>query len=797
MGMNGLEQKEFYELRKQIIRQEFSRMNGRQQEAVFTVKGPVLVLAGAGSGKTTVIVNRIANIIRFGDGYQSQLVSPWVSEQDVEFLRQYAKQEQHTQDERSRAQMLCAVEAAKPWNIIAITFTNKAAAELKERLSALLGPEDGNAIWASTFHSACVRILRRDIERLGFSRSFTIYDTEDSLRVMKDCMKEQNVDEKHFHPRTVLSAVSQAKNELKIPEDCMREAGSDFRKRVISSLYAAYQKKIEAANALDFDDIIMKTVLLLRTQQEVLQYYQNKFRYVMVDEYQDTNYSQYVLVSLLAGGYENICVVGDDDQSIYRFRGATIENILNFEKQFEHTHVVRLEQNYRSTKPILEAANQVIAKNTARKPKTLWTENPGNDKIVLYQALDDRSEAMYIANTIFDMVNKEGRKYSDFAVLYRVNAQHVLLKQTFFKMGLPHRIIKGNSLFDSKEFRDIRAYLCVIANFRDDARLKRIINEPKRGIGASTLELVEALGTSLSKSMYEICGLSMQIEPLQRASHKLYDFYTMMEELAALKDQIPVSELVQEVWQRTGYLRQLEEKGDPESLVRIDNLQAIHSYALGYEQENGGDATLDGFLEEVTLTESMADSQEQDAVSLMTVHSAKGLEFPVVFLYGMEEQLFPSGMSMDDPEQLEEERRLMYVAVTRAKQRLFMTTASSRILYGRTVNYPLSRFVSDIPDNLVEHQRAVRPRNVTAHTMQPKSASRFSVQNSMFQTSHAPLPKKDDANYMVGQQVQHPTFGRGMIISVKNMGNDCYLEISFESVGTKKLMANYARLQKL
>ena len=795
--MNELNQKEFYQLRQQIIRQEFSQMNDRQQEAVFTVKGPVLVLAGAGSGKTTVIVNRIANIIRFGDGYQSRLIAQWVKSEDVDFLKYYVKNEQHTDEERSRAQMLCAVEPARPWNIIAITFTNKAADELKERLSAMLGPEDGNAIWASTFHSACVRILRRDIERLGFSRNFTIYDIDDSLRVMKDCMKEQNVDEKHFHPRGVLSAVSQAKNELKIPEDCMREAGSDFRKRVIASLYAAYQKKIQSANALDFDDIIMKTVILLRSNQDVLDYYQKKFCYVMVDEYQDTNYSQYILVSLLAGGYENICVVGDDDQSIYRFRGATIENILNFEKQFENTHVVRLEQNYRSTKPILAAANEVIAKNTTRKPKTLWTNNPGDDKIVLYQALDDRSEAMYIANTIFDMVKKEGRKYSDFAVLYRVNAQHVLLKQTFFKMGLPHRIIKGNSLFDSKEFKDIRAYLCVIANCHDDARLKRIINEPKRGIGASTVDLVEALGTSLSKSMYEICGLSMQIDPLQRASNKLYAFYTMMEELAELKDQIPVSELIQEVWSRTGYMRQLEEKGDPESLGRIDNLQAIKSYALGYEQENGEDATLDSFLEEVTLTESMADSQEQDAVSLMTVHSAKGLEFPVVFLYGMEENLFPSGMSMDDPEQLEEERRLMYVAVTRAKQRLFMTTAYSRILYGRTVNYSISRFVSDIPAQLVDHQQAMRPRNIASHTVQSRKAPNLSKQTSMF-GSHSPShqPQKS-LDYAVGQQVKHPTFGVGMIISVKKMGNDCYLEISFESVGTKKLMANYARLQKL
>lgn len=796
MDMDNLNQKEFYQLRRKVIRQEFGRMNERQQEAVFTVNGPVLVLAGAGSGKTTVIVNRIANIIRFGNGYHSRVISDWIRPEDVDFLRNYVTQPEHQEQAQERARMLCAVEPARPWNVIAITFTNKAAAELKERLSAMLGPEDGNAIWASTFHSACVRILRRDIERLGFSRNFTIYDTDDSLRIMKDCMKEHNVDDKHFNARAMLSAMSQAKNELKTPEDYAREAGSDFRKRVIASLYAAYQKKIESANALDFDDIIMKTVVLLRTNQDVLDYYQKKFCYVMVDEYQDTNYSQYVLVSLLAGRYENICVVGDDDQSIYRFRGATIENILNFEKQFANTHVVRLEQNYRSTKPILEAANRVIAKNTARKPKMLWTNNPGDDKIVLYQAMDDRSEAMYIANTIFDMVKSEGRHYSDFAVLYRVNAQHVLLKQTFFKMGLPHKIIKGNSLFDSKEFKDIRAYLCVIANSDDDARLKRIINEPKRGIGASTVDLVEALGTSLSKSMYEVCGLSMQIDPLQRASQKLYAFYTMMQELMELKDQISVSDLIAEIWDRTGYMRQLEEKGDPESLGRIDNLQAIKSYAMGYEQENGEDATLDGFLEEVTLTESMADSQEQDTVSLMTVHSAKGLEFPVVFLYGMEENIFPSGMSMDDPEQLEEERRLMYVAVTRAKQRLFMTTACSRILYGRTVNYPLSRFVSDIPDELLDRKQAAKPRNVHTGGISQRKISNLSSQSSMFGIRQA-APKTGNTEYAVGQQVKHPTFGTGMIISVKKMSNDCYLEISFESVGTKKLMANYARLQKL
>lgn len=798
---------QFIKLRKQVIEQNFSRMNDMQRQAVFTVNGPVLVLAGAGSGKTTVIVNRIANIIRYGNGYESRVVPQFAAEEDIAFLQDYVARKDHTEEEDHRAHMLCAVEPARPWNIIAITFTNKAAGELKERLSAMLGEEDGSAIWASTFHSACVRILRRDIEHIGYNRNFTIYDTDDSLRVIKDTMKELNIEEKMFAPKAVLGAISKGKNQLLTPEEYLREYQNDYRKRVIGTIYQAYQKKVENANALDFDDIIMKTVQLFQQCPEVLEYYQNKFRYVMVDEYQDTNHSQYILVSLLAGGYGNICVVGDDDQSIYRFRGATIENILSFEQQFPNTKVVRLEQNYRSTKTILGAANRVIAKNEKRKAKTLWTDNEEGKKITLYRALDDQSEAMYIANTIFDLVKNQGMKYNDFAILYRINAQSGLLERTFSKMALPHRIIGGVRFYDRKEIKDMMSYLSLIANPNDDLRLKRIINEPKRGIGGTTVELLEALATSLEKSMYEVAGLSMQIEPLQRASTKLYGFYRMMESLREKKEDLSISQLIETVMKETGYEQALLDKNDVESMGRLENIKELVSNAVQYEKnaEAAGEvATLDGFLEEVALVSAIDNMDaDADAVSLMTVHSAKGLEFPIVFLYGMEESIFPSGMAMGDQEELEEERRLCYVAVTRAKQRLYMTCSESRVLYGKTVSNPISRFVSDMPKEALEEVLPERPKFASSSMSRSSTGygtkSSWSGQSSMFASSapKRPAAAPGGATYAPGEMVEHGTFGKGMVISVKKMANDTFLEISFEKVGTKKLMANFAKLKKL
>ncbi|MGI6031483.1 MAG: ATP-dependent helicase [Eubacteriales bacterium] len=787
-------------LRRQAIEQEFGRMNDRQREAVLTTEGAVLVLAGAGSGKTTVIINRIANLIRFGQGYHSTVVPGFVSEEDCDFLEEYVQRSEHTPEERARMQMLCAVEPAHPWNIIAITFTNKAAGELKERLAAMLQGEDEGAIWASTFHSACVRILRRDIERLGYQRNFTIYDTDDSLRVIKDTMKELNIDEKHFTPKSILGAISKAKNDLLGPEEFEREYSADFRMRVIAGVYRAYQKKVESANALDFDDLIMKTVELLRTDEEVRDYYQRKFRYVMVDEYQDTNHSQYILVSLLAGGYHNICVVGDDDQSIYRFRGATIENILNFEQQFTGAKVIRLEQNYRSTGSILDAANQVIVHNTARKRKTLWTQNPTGEKITLYQAGDDQSEAMYIANTILEGV-KEGRKFNDYAILYRINAQSGLLERTFSKMGLPHRIIGGVRFYDRKEIKDIMSYLALIANPNDDLRLKRIINEPKRGIGGTTVDLVEALGTSLDKSMYEVCSLSMQIEPLQRASSKLYGFYRMMEHLGELRDTMPLSEFIDVVIRQTGYEQALKDKNDVESETRLENIKELISNAVAYEraaEQEGVPATLDGFLEEVALVSAIDNHDpDADAVSLMTVHSAKGLEFPVVFLYGMEENLFPSSLSAGSQEELEEERRLMYVAVTRAKEKLVMTCAQSRILYGKTISNPISRFVKDIPAELLDKQSSVRTRVDHSYVGRPSQPT-YRGQDSMLAGKPTAAPRSGGGtSFAVGDQVRHKVFGDGMVLSVKKMANDTFLEVSFHKVGTKKLMANFAKLTKV
>ena len=784
--------KEFIQLRQMIIERDFAKMNEKQKEAVFHTQGPLLVLAGAGSGKTTVIVNKIANLIKYGHGYHSEEAN--ANADDVDFLREYAEKAEPSFDEKDRAIALCAVRPLAPWQIIAITFTNKAAGELKERIGLVVGAHNASSIWASTFHSACVRILRRDGERRGYERNFTIYDSDDSQRVVKECLKAQNADEKRFTPRMVQNQISRAKNELLTADDFYAKyAEEDYRFKVIGEVYRDYEKKLRRANALDFDDIIMQTVFLLQDNEDIRTYYQRRFQYVLVDEYQDTNYSQYVLVSLLAGGHNNICVVGDDDQSIYGFRGADIENILSFERQFPGAKTIRLEQNYRSTKTILDAANQVIKKNKGRKDKTLWTQNQEGKTITLYNAPTDHMEAEYIADTIFRAIQKGERKYSDFAILYRMNAQSGQLERTFSKMGLPHKIVGGVRFYDRKEIKDILSYLCLIANREDDLRLRRIINVPKRGIGETTVELSTAIATSLGKSIYEIISNAHQIEPLSNAAKKLSVFVDIIEKLTAKKDEISLRDFVELVMRESGYLPELEKSTEKDSKGRVENLYELLSNVLAYEKSSDR-GTLEGFLEEVALLSDIDNHDPlADAVSMMTVHSAKGLEFPVVFIYGLEENIFPSMLSANDPQGLEEERRLCYVAITRAGEKLYITHADDRILYGRTVYNKLSRFASDVPQELVEEETPKPTR--TAAAIQP-GFGRPAPQRggSMFMD----VEKESSASlYTVGEMVEHATFGKGMILTVKKMSNDVFLEIAFDTVGTKKLMANFAKLKKL
>jgi len=785
-------------LRRAVIEKDFAHMNDMQKKAVLTTQGPVLVLAGAGSGKTTVLINRIVGLIRYGGTYSSQ-APPDFDADDELFLREYIKDPDPPQEDIARARELCSADRTAPWNILAITFTNKAAGELKERLCAALGDSEGQEVWAGTFHSMCVRILRRDISRLGRDSAFTIYDASDSQRVLKDIMKARNVDEQRFPPKNVANAISRAKNALEDPERfASLYSEADYRMKVIGELYAEYQAALVHANALDFDDIIMQTVRLLQDYPDVLEKYQRRFKYVMVDEYQDTNHAQYVLVSLLSGGYGNICVVGDDDQSIYAFRGATIENILSFEKQFKNSAVIRLEQNYRSTGHILDAANCVIEKNRDRKGKTLWTANTDGERVALYDAFDDRQEAAFIADTVFEGVRTEERKFSDYAVLYRMNSQSALLEREFSRRGLPHRIIGGVRFYDRREIKDALAYLCLIANPSDDLRLKRIINEPKRGIGAATVDMLEALGNSLQKSMLDVCAISNSIEPLSRAAGRLTDFYDMIAGLRAKKDELPLNSFIELVLERSGYISALNAENSIESRGRLDNLMELVSNALEYEKtarEDGRSPNLDDFLEEISLLSDI-DSHDPsaDAVSLMTVHSAKGLEFPVVFIYGMEENIFPSSMSADSPNGIEEERRLCYVAITRAKRRLYITRAESRMMYGRVVSNPPSRFVRDIPKKYTEDLSPTQEKHdeYIVKSVKKESFAGFSHGGSMFSGRSAGGRTE---SFSVGQRVVHPVFGGGMVISSRSVGGDTLIEVAFDRVGTKKLMANFAKLR--
>ena len=691
----------FCRARRAAIALNYRNLNAEQQKAVLCTEGPLLLLAGAGSGKTTVLIHRVANLMRYGRGSDSPEVPGFVTPDDLAFLEDYAARP--TPEGRLRADRLCALEPAAPWSIIAITFTNKAAGELKERLERMLGAA-ARDVWASTFHSACVRILRRDIEKLGFPSSFTIYDTDDSIRVMKDCLKAEGIDDKQFPPRSVLGIISQAKDKLQLAADFQRESGKsgDFRMQKIARLYTAYEKRLWEAGALDFDDIILHTVRLLQQDEEVRTYYQKKFRYVLIDEYQDTNHLQYLLSSLLAGGRENICVVGDDDQSIYRFRGATIENILSFEQQYKGCRTIRLEQNCRSTKSILAAANAVIRHNEGRKGKELWTAGAQGEKVSLYTAMNENDEAQFVANTILSDF-RAGQRWNAHAILYRMNAQSNQLEVAFKRNGIPYRVIGGTRFFDRAEVKDMLAYLCVISNHQDDLRLSRIINNPPRGIGSTTVERARAIAAEEGLSLWEVIADPAPYPELQKAAAKLGQFTAMLEALTALSRTMDLPAFYDEVVARSGYEAMLTAKNDVENRTRLENVRELSTSIQGYIENAEGQPTLAGFLDEIALyTDLDNHDPNEDAVVMMTMHAAKGLEFPVVFVVGMEEGIFPGIRSIGDPEEMEEERRLCYVALTRAKERLYLTCAGQRMLFGRTSSNRPSRFAGEIPPELLE-----------------------------------------------------------------------------------------------
>lgn len=796
-----MDKSEILSLRRAVLEKDFARMNDRQKQAVFTVNGPLLILAGAGSGKTTVLINRIANILRYGDAYNSTYLRDDLDENDIAACKAYIENGTPLTTE---SQEHLSVSACAPWRIMAITFTNKAAGELKDRLCAMLG-ETANDIWASTFHSTCARILRRDGERIGYSSHFTVYDTDDQRRLMKSILKELDISEKNITPKSILNEISRAKDSLISPAEYALTVGDDFRLKIISRAYTTYQKRLEDADAMDFDDLINKIVELFKKCPDVLEYYQNRFRYLMVDEYQDTNHAQYTFVRMLAEKSGNLCVVGDDDQSIYKFRGATIENILSFENTFQNATVIRLEQNYRSTQNILDAANAVIEHNTERKGKTLWTQNGTGAMIHLHTAENETDEAERITKIILDGV-AAGRKFSDYAVLYRMNSQSLTFERNFAKSGVPHRIIGGTRFYERREIREMIAYLSVINNPSDEMRLRRIINTPKRSIGDRSVEVAAQIGQQTGETLFEVVSHAKGYPALSRAANKMTLFAAQMQGLIELNndEKVTLGELYDELVERIDYLNFLK-TDDPESAEdRAANVQELASNLRRFEEENP-EGTLSDFLEEVSLITDIDNyDNNADSVVLMTVHSAKGLEFPVVFLPGMEENIFPGMASVYVPSEVEEERRLAYVAITRAKEELYIFHAESRMIFGMTNRNRVSRFVEEIPETLVEHTRS---RDYSARPVSMPNfggAKPFGEAPKTKSVAEAggftPKPRVKPApagTYRVGDTVLHKAFGTGLIVSATPMANDTLLEVAFDKVGTKKLFANFARLTKV
>ena len=821
--------------KRALFDKAYAFLNDRQREAVFTAHGPLLVLAGAGSGKTTVLVQRIAYLVRYGDAYftentpESMLYEPYIQK-----LEAIAAADSPQPELLDSALATFAADPVRPYQILAITFTNKAASEIKERLERTLG-EQALDVWAGTFHSVCAKLLRMYIDRLGFDRSFTIYDTDDQKRLMTAILKEFEVSDKTFPPKTVLNEISRAKEKLLLPDDYEATISThDLRRRTILRLYKEYEKRKRTANALDFDDLILLTVKLFEEDEELLAKYRDKFRYILVDEYQDTNKAQFKLTKLLCSAENNIMVVGDDDQSIYKFRGATIDNILNFDQIFPNTKIIKLEQNYRSTGVIVSAANGVIAHNRTRKGKTLWTGNTDGEKITVRECFNQTGEAQYIVNRIAELVAAGKYSFSDFAVLYRMNAQSNSLESMFAKSGIPYRIIGGLRFYERKEIKDVIAYLCVLANPGDHLRLKRIINVPKRGIGDATVNELEQIALAENKNMLEVALHAASYPSLGRASSKLTQFAEMMFELRTGIHTLPIGVFVEKVLEKTGYLAALAELDQAEAKDRTANVKELVSNAVSYAN-NTPDATLEAFLEEVAL---VADIDNYDssapATVMMTVHSAKGLEFPVVFLTGMEEGVFPGSQTIgSSDEEMEEERRLAYVAITRAKKELYILHCQSRMVFGRTEYHPVSRFVEEIPEEFCKYEgsgadytygsdeyAAARKRSYSfeddsdgvqsgsrGQVSGAANAGKTGVKRPTYGGAFAYVKAHEEAerrakaaqnttHFSVGERVSHPVFGSGTVLGVKPLSGDVLYEVAFDTAGTKKVMGNFAKMTR-
>ena len=793
---------EYLRLKRRLFDKYYAFLNQEQREAVYTTEGSVLILAGAGSGKTTVLVNRIVFLVKYGNAYYSTYIPHDIDEAKIKKLKGALSLE---------GEALVAVlnEFASapclPWQCLAFTFTNKAASEIKKRLGEALDNEDAaKNIWAGTFHSICVRILRTYGGLLGYRENFTIYDTDDSKKAISAVMKSLNIDDKLLSVKTVMAEISRAKDKLISAEDYELEFGiDDFRKKKIAKIYAEYQRSLMQSNALDFDDIIMQTVFLLRQNEEIREYYQNKFRYVSVDEFQDTNLAQFELIALLSGGHKNIMVVGDDNQSIYKFRGAIIENILGFDRKFKNTKVIKLEQNYRSTSVILDAANAIIANNVNRKEKNLWTNRRGGANITLRKCDDQNHEARYLVEKIESLVADGKYKYRDMAILYRANAQSNVIERTFAKSGIPYRMYGGLRFNDRKEIRDIVAYLQFIVNSSDAERMKRIINEPRRGIGLKTVEGVCAIAEENSISVFEVLRNADKYVALSRSAQRLKDFGELIAYFKSLLyEDSSIEQFVNTVIDKSGYRQMLIDGGEEEK-ERLENVAEFVSNIAEYEK-GVDNPTLLGFLEENALVAEVDSFDESaDAVVMMTMHSAKGLEFPVVFLPGMEEGVFPGTQVLFGAEssaELEEERRLAYVAVTRAKDILYIIHTQMRMLYGKTGVNDLSRFVKEIPKELIteEAPRAYAPygRQSASWGTQPSYGTKVYFSEQPMRPEKSTSSQKPEI-FSVGDRVSHSTFGEGEILSLKPMGNDVLYEVVFDRVGTKKLMANFARMKRV
>lgn len=779
---------DYIKLKQTALESWFSRANDMQKKAIFKINGAVLIIAGAGSGKTTVLVNRIANMMRFGNAYHDEEVRAVNPEQE-RFLAEFPAMEK-TPETAQRLADIIAVNPVNPWNILAITFTNKAAGELRQRLIDMIGG-DAEKICAATFHSACVRILRREIEHLGYKPGFTIYDDDDSKRLIKEIMKRHDISEKVMSAKMFKNNISRLKDQLISAEDYapMAQESAEITKIKTSQVYLEYQNSLKTANAVDFDDIIFLTVRLFEDFPDVLRHYRNLYKYIMVDEYQDTNIAQYRLISLLAGDLGNLGVVGDDDQSIYRFRGATIENILNFEKQYKNCEVIRLEQNYRSTENILNAANAVIKNNTQRKEKNLWSDLGEGEKIHVDLFPSEQMEAKGIADIIAEGV-ENGAKYSDFALLYRNNAISRGYETALSRSGIPYKIVGGLRFYDRKEIRDILAYLSLINNPFDAVRFRRVINEPKRGIGDATVDEVVRIAEGLGISPVEVCRDAIQFETLQRKANSLKAAANLFEELDEVADSARLDELIETVAEKTGYMQMLNAQGD-EGKARIENINELKSNAMLLLEENP-DAALPDFLEQVALVADIDNyDTEADRVSLMTMHAAKGLEFPVVFIVAAEDNVFPSAMCQFNPTEMEEERRLAYVAITRAKKRLIVTHSQYRMLFGKTSANKLSTFIREIPEELCEKHGERRKAPTYS---KPERHSFLKEETAKMK---AAVPCANDETFAVGDRVKHNLFGEGTVKSVLQMGNDALVTIEFDTRGLKKVMKNNAKMTKI